>query len=808
MKRYLKTALRLLAREKLYAALNVSGLALGLACCLILGLFLWSELTYDRHHVNHERIFRLVSSIKFGDGRTSNLAISSSAMGPMLAEEYPEYFKSFVRFRAVSRPTPELLRVDDRKAYWDDIYLADDNVFDVFTHQIVYGDPKTALRDPDSIAISLRMSQHYFGNENPVGRTLTRADGESLAIKLVFEELPENSHLRYDALVAYKGSGVGLPKDQMERMQRLMNLNNFEFTYLVLADGADPREFPRLNQAFYDKHMKFYLSAANLEWHSRLQPLADIHLDSELEYDQPTGNRMYLYAFAAVAVLILGLACINYVNLATARATQRTRAIGLRKILGAGRGSLIAQFLGESVLFSLLATILAVVLVEVLLSLPAVSALFGKTLMLDLFGRPLLAAGVLAFGIVIGLLAGLYPAVYLSSFMPLTALVGRYRLGGMRLREALVFIQFAISIGVIACTLLMGQQMNYIANKGLGFDKANRVLVTLRGRQLVEREAMIATELEKQPGILGVATSNTIMGRDMPHVTGKAQNNEGVMTDIGFSLFPVGDDFIPVMGIEILKGRDFSRRLLTDMGATYIVNETFVRTMGWKDPIGKRVGIGGPGMFPGPVIGVVKDFNFKSLRASVEPMVMFRNPPVAGERLLVVNVAPEGIHDTLQGIRKLFAEVDPVHPFEYTFLDEELDQLYVSEERLMRLTGIFAGICILVACLGLFGLAASATQQRTKEIGVRKVLGASTLSIILLLARRVLVLIAAGAVVASIAAWFAMQEWLTGFAYRSPLNPTYLLLAALGAGAVALLTIALQSWRTARGDPVAALRYE
>jgi putative ABC transport system permease protein len=808
MKRYLKTALRLLAREKLYAALNVSGLALGLACCLILGLFLWSELTYDRHHVNHERIFRLVSSIKFGDGRTSNLAISSSAMGPMLAEEYPEYFKSFVRFRAVSRPTPELLRVDDRKAYWDDIYLADDNVFDVFTHQIVYGDPKTALRDPDSIAISLRMSQHYFGNENPVGRTLTRADGESLAIKLVFEELPENSHLRYDALVAYKGSGVGLPKDQMERMQRLMNLNNFEFTYLVLADGADPREFPRLNQAFYDKHMKFYLSAANLEWHSRLQPLADIHLDSELEYDQPTGNRMYLYAFAAVAVLILGLACINYVNLATARATQRTRAIGLRKILGAGRGSLIAQFLGESVLFSLLATILAVVLVEVLLSLPAVSALFGKTLTLDLFGRPLLAAGVLAFGIVIGLLAGLYPAVYLSSFMPLTALVGRYRLGGMRLREALVFIQFAISIGVIACTLLMGQQMNYIANKGLGFDKANRVLVTLRGRQLVEREAMIATELEKQPGILGVATSNTIMGRDMPHVTGKAQNNEGVMTDIGFSLFPVGDDFIPVMGIEILKGRDFSRRLLTDMGATYIVNETFVRTMGWKDPIGKRVGIGGPGMFPGPVIGVVKDFNFKSLRASVEPMVMFRNPPVAGERLLVVNVAPEGIHDTLQGIRKLFAEVDPVHPFEYTFLDEELDQLYVSEERLMRLTGIFAGICILVACLGLFGLAASATQQRTKEIGVRKVLGASTLSIILLLARRVLVLIAAGAVVASIAAWFAMQEWLTGFAYRSPLNPTYLLLAALGAGAVALLTIALQSWRTARGDPVAALRYE
>ncbi len=808
MKRYLRIALRLLARERLYAALNVSGLAIGLACCLVLGLYLWSELTYDRHHVNHDRIYRLVSTIKFGDGRSSPLAISSTAMGPMLVEEYPEYFKGFVRFRDVSRPTPQMLRVEDRKAYWDHIYLADDNVFDVFTHQIVYGDPKTALKDPDSIAISRRMSEHYFGKENPVGRMITRADGESMAIKLVFEELPDNSHLRYDALVAFKGSGAALSKDHMERIQKLMNLESFEFTYLVLADGANPKEFARLNQAFHDKYMKFYLDMAKLEWRSTLQPLTAIHLDGELEYDLPTGNRMYLYAFAAVAVLILGLACINYVNLATARATQRTRAIGLRKILGAGRGSLIAQFLGEAVLFSLLATVLAVVLVEVLLSLPAVTALFGKTLSLDLFGRPLLAAGVVAFGIVVGLLAGLYPAVYLSSFLPLTALVGRYRTGGMRMREALVFVQFAISIGVIACTLLMGQQMRYIASKGLGFDKENHVLITLRGRNVVERESLIATELEKHPGVLGVATANSMMGRDMPHVTGKAENNEGVMSDIGFSFFPVGDKFIPVMGIELQKGRDFSRRLLTDVGATYIVNEAFVRSMGWKEPIGKRVGIGGPGMFPGPVIGVVKDFNFKSLRSDVEPMVMFRSPPEAGERVLVVNVAPAGIHDTLKVIRKLFAEIDPVHPFEYTFLDDELDQLYVSEERLMRLTGIFAGVCILVACLGLFGLAASATQQRTKEIGIRKVLGASTWSIILLLARRVLILIAAGAVVAALGAWFAMQEWLASFAYRSSLNPTYLLLAAFGAGAVALLTIALQSWRTARGDPVAALRYE
>jgi putative ABC transport system permease protein len=390
----------------------------------------------------------------------------------------------------------------------------------------------------------------------------------------------------------------------------------------------------------------------------------------------------------------------------------------------------------------------------------------------------------------------------------LTALVGRYRPGGMRLREALVFAQFAISIGVIACTLLMGQQVHFIANKGLGFDKENRVLVALRGRELVERESTVKAELEKLPGVVGVASSITIMGRDMPLVTGKAQNDEGTMVDVGFSFLPVSDDFIPVMGIELVQGRDFSRRLLTEVGASYIVNESFVRQMGWTEPLGKRIGIGAIGMNPGPVIGVVRDFNYKSLRSNIEPFAMLRQDPEGGQRLLIISVAAECIRETLRQVQALFAKLDPTHPFEYTFLDAELDRLYVSEDRLLRLIGIFAAICILVACLGLFGLAASATQQRTREIGIRKVLGASTLEIILLLARRVLVLIAAGALVACIVAWFAMQEWLSGFAYRAALNPGYLLLAAIGAGAVALLTIALQSWHTARGNPVEALRHE
>jgi len=807
VKRYLRITLRLLAREKLYTLLNVSGLALGFACCLLLGLFLWSELTYDRHHVQHDRIFRIATQISYGDGRSSAFAITSTPVGPMLAEDNPDYFKSYVRFLAASRPHPILIRHEDQKAYWNDVYLADENVFDVFTHDIVYGDPRTALSKPSSIAISRRVAQRYFGDDNPIGRTLTTDDGTSHDVTLVFEELPENSHLRYDALLAFKGAGAEVSQDSAQRMQQLLQMGRFLYTYVVLADGADPREYTRLNEAFTEKHLQFILRAANLKWKTWIEPLTDIHLNPGLEYDLPHGNRIYLYAFAAVAAFILIVACINYVNLATARAAQRTRAIGLRKILGAGRGSLIAQFLGESVLFALLATVLGVVLVEVLLSLPMVSALFGKSLSLDLFGRPWLALGVLAFGVVIGLLAGLYPALYLSSFMPLTALVGRYQPAGLRLREALVFIQFAISIGVISCTLLMGQQMHFIANKGLGFDKENRILLTLRGEELVGREKLVAAELQKIQGVAGVATSSFIMGRDIPAMMGKAEGADGAMTDLGFSMLFVGDDFMPVMGIEVLQGRDFSKRLLTDVGSSYIVNETFARRMGWDTPLGKRIALG-TGAYAGPVIGVVRDFNFKSLREGIEPLVIVRNFDRADERFMVVSLAPNGIRATLQQIGKLFAELDPAHPFEYTFLDEDLGRLYASEDRLMKLIGIFAGICILVACLGLFGLAASATQQRTKEIGIRKVLGASTISIILLLARRVLVLVAAGAVVAAIVAWLAMQQWLSGFAYRDALNPAWLLLAAFGAGAVALLTIALQSWRTAHGDPIEALRYE
>ncbi|HET8697288.1 MAG TPA: FtsX-like permease family protein [Gammaproteobacteria bacterium] len=818
MKMYFKVALRTLRREKLYAALNVGGLALGLACCLILGLYLRVELTYDRHYANYDRIYRLAQRATIRDGTEFTDALTSSAHGPMLADEFPTVVLKYVRFsRFGGQQTKTLLRSDDRAYYWDHTYTADANVFEVFSQKILYGDPRTALAEPVTVAISREMAERYFGSENPVGRTLYNALGVPFKVTLVFENQPENTHLKYDALFAYQGI-FAVPDDVNARRGMLNRLDTY--TYVLVPEGYDPRSFEPLARRFYDEHMAATREAVS-QWDFWLQPLADIHLHSTVDGDEPTGNPLYLYAFAAVALFILSVACINYVNLATARAAGRARSVALRKIVGASRASLVGQLLGESVLFALLATVLAVVAVEILVTLPPVTALFGKRLTLDVAGDPKLAAAIVCFGLMVGTAAGLYPAVYLSSFMPLAAFASRYhaRGGGLRLRETLVFVQFALSVGVIAATLLMTAQMRYVANKALGFDAANRIVIPLRGADLIEQQQVIAAELEKNPGVLGVTTAQTVMGRDpLRRTQNELETDDGGTRQFLYDdLGNVGADFLPVMGLELVAGRDFSEEFATDVGGAAIVNETFVREMGWKEPLGKRIG-SPQAIRSARVVGVVKDFHFRSLHERILPYAIFRGDGdfrersavqrQLAERLMIVNVARDGLRDTLRYINERFAAFDRDRPFEFTFLDADLDRLYVSENRLLTMIAVFAGICIFVACLGLFGLAAFTTEQRTKEIGVRKILGASALEIVRLLSGRVLLLIAAGGATACVVAWAVIARWLSGFAYRADIEPAYFALAVVGAAAVALGTIALQSWRTARANPVESLRCE
>jgi putative ABC transport system permease protein len=815
MRNYMLVLLRTLQRERLYAAINIAGLSLGVACCLLLGRFLWSELTYDRHFKNHQNIYRVVNEFSIG-GTHDRFAVTSRQLGPMVAAENPEV-KAYVRFQTTGAGSGSsggfAIHHGNDVYFWENSYFASDNVFEVFSHKILYGDPKTALKDGGAVAISETVAKRYFGNANPIGETIATDAGLPVRITLVFADLPPNTHLKYDLLFSDNGAFMKDPDNVSMRRQALWGVN--VYTYLLMAPGFDPRSWPRFSDEFYKRNMTEVGKSINGSWKSWLQPLAAVHLSSDVGYDLPTGNPIYLYGCAAVALFILIVACINYMNLATARAMRRAHSVGIRKILGASRLTLGLQFLGEAVLFSLLAVIIGVVLVEVTLRFTSINSLMGQEVSLDLAQHPALIAALLGLGVLMGVLSGIYPAFYLSSWAPLSALASKNAAGkgNLRLREALVLVQFTISVAVIACTILMGAQMRYIGSKTLGFQKENQVVVTLRGASTIEKVNTLKTELAKNAHILGSTEARVVMGENVPINVMNTENNAGVMTNITTSNIPVNDDYVSVMGLKIVQGRDFSKRLLTDVGLNCLVNEAFVRKMGWTEPLGKRVQAGN---LTGRVVGVLADFNFKSLHTLVEPLLMY---PLADDftgmaeimrpfqqRELVVRISGGDVEQTLGYIEDVMTKVDPKHPFQFAFLDDQLDHLYKSEHQLTRLISIFALICIFIACLGLFGLASFTTEQRTREIGTRKVLGATAWQIITLLSRRILLLVLIASAFAAIISYFAIDEWLTGFAYRAGINPLIFVLAALVAALVAFVTVALQSYKTASADPVEALR--
>jgi putative ABC transport system permease protein len=812
MRNYLAVLLRNLHRERLYAAINIAGLSLGIACCLLLGLFLRSELTYDLHNVHHEQIYRVVNEMAT-NGTADKFAATSQQLAPMLAADYPQ-IQAFVRFLLNGNAAAQAFRHGDTVFYWDRFYFVDPNIFDVFTHDVIYGDPKTALKEGNQIAVSQTFARKYFGDANPVGETVFSDTGVPQKIMLVFADLPANTHLKYDILLSNNLDLVRGPDNATQRRRQLWGVNGY--TYLLMAPDFDPASWPRISDEFYKRYMEDIGKAGGNSWHSWLQPLASIHLQNEVQGDRPNGNRLYLYGCTAVALFILLVACINYMNLATARATRRARSVGVRKILGANRLSLGLQFLGEAVLFALIATALAVVIVEVSLTFTPINQLMGDQVQLNLAKEPALAGLLLGLGLLIGVLSGLYPAFYLSSWAPLTALTGKQLAGkgNLRLRELLVLLQFTISAAVIAGTLLMMAQMRYVSTIDLGFARENRLVVRLRGLSTIEKLPTIRTELEKNSHILGVAKTQVMVGEPTGLTTVQVENDSGAMENTQLPNMPIGEDFVKVMGLKIVEGRDFSRKLLTDVGTNFLVNEAMVRKMGWEKPIGKRLQLAGQS---GRVVGVVHDFNFKSLRSSIEPFVMFPmnndysnvSPVVRPllQQLLVLNVSGEDVPGTLGHIERVMSQADPLHPFDYTFLDDSLDKLYKSETQLMKLIGLFAAVCIFIACLGLFGLAAFATEQRTHEIGTRKVLGATSMQIIVLLSKRILLIVVIAAVLASAIAYFAIDEWLAGFAYRAGINPFIFVLSAIVAAAVAFATVALQSFKTARADPVEALRH-
>jgi putative ABC transport system permease protein len=814
MSNFLHILLRMLRREKLYAAINIAGLSLGIACCLVLGLFLRSELTYDQHYRGHERIYRVVNEFTTS-GTNDKFAVTSRVLGPMLVADHPAEIQGYVRFLKNANTGGVPMRHGDDVFYWENSYYASPNVFDFFPVRAIYGDPATALKEPGSIAVSETFARKYFGDANPIGEVLASdASAPAQKITLVFTDQPRNTHLKYDILWSENVPFLRDSDNPSQRRQQLFGIGNL--TYVRMAPGFQPSAWARINDEFWKLNMEERGKAMKAEWHSWLQPLKDVHLQSEVQDTVPTGNRFYLYGCAAVALFILLVACINYMNLATARATRRARSVGIRKILGVSRASLAIQFLAEAVLFSLIAMVLGLAIVKIALTLTPLDSLLDGQVQLNLQWDPALALWLVGLSVAMGLLSGAYPAFYLSSWAPLTALTGKQpaRKGNLRLRETLVLLQFTISAAVIASTLLMATQMRYVANKALGFEKEHRLIVTMRGVSTIEKWQTLRSELLRDSHIQGVAIAARAPAQTVTPVNlFPVEHEDGKLEPTQVNNFPIGEGFVEVMGLKLLQGRDPAVRLLTDLGTNVLVNEAMVRKMGWSNPLGKQVQMRGMGR----VVGVVQDFNFKSLHTQIEPLLMYpmnmdysavpENERWARQAYLVIKISSENRRQTLGLIERVMTAADAKNVFEFSFLDDSLDKLYKSESQLLKLIAIFAGICIFIACLGLFGLASFTTEMRTREIGTRKVLGATSWQIVGLLARPIMVLVLIASVLASVIAWFAIDEWLATFAYRVGINPVIFLVSTIVAAVVAFATVAAQSYRAATADPVNALRH-
>ena len=801
---FLKITLRNLYREKVYAIINIAGLSIAIACCIILGIYIRGELTYDLHNKKYKKIYRVEQETTI-NGNVMASAFTSPLLGEILAREYPE-IENYVWFWVFGEKS--LIRYDDKAIYWENATYASENVFEVFDHNIIFGDLKTAKAG--TAAVSETFAHKYFGNENPVGKIIY-SEGGPIKISIVFADLPENTHIRYDVLFLNNSKTMKHQPDNPEVRKKLMWWPRY-YTYFLMPEHYDIKRFKNISDSFFEHYMAEQGKLTNSSWRSWLTQLGDIHYHSNVGQDQPTGNISFIYGYAAVAIFLLLIASINYMNLSTAMTAKRKKEVGMRKILGSGRKQLIFQFLGETFFISFIALFLGLVLVEVILNFTSINELIGKSLSLHMLKEPWQLGMLLICNLVFGLLSGFYPAFYLSSIIPLSAFKKNHHVGkgSLHLRETLIFIQFTISVCVIACTFIMFVQMRYISNKALGFNKENRLIITLHGTDIAIKIPTIKKELSKTSNILGTSLTSTMIGTDYGITSAGIVNNDNVIEATLVNFLEIDNDFIDVMGLEFVTSKDPPKEKMSSKEPLYIVNEVMVKNRGWENPLDKKI-FTRNGEKPVRVIGVVKDFNYYSLHKPIAPLVLKILPSGKFQNMinyLVVKIKGEDTPGTINFLKEKFNEFDPVHPLEFAFLDETLNHLYFSEQNEMRLIGIFAAVCILISCLGIFGLTTFSTEQRTKEIGTRKALGATTWQIIAMFSKRILLLVIGGAIFASLGAYFVMDEWLTRFSYKIDIELWVFLIATAVVALPAFMAVTVQAFRAAQANPVEALRYE
>ncbi len=799
---YLTVGIRNLLRHKGYSSINVLGLAIGIACCILILLYVQDELSYDRYHEKSDRIYRLAESATIA-GRPIEAAVTPPPWAPVMAEEFPE-------IEQITRLKPPgsrwLIRYEENRFYERYFVFADSSVFDIFTIPLVQGNAKTALAEPGAVVLSESMAAKYFGDENPVGKVITGDDLYEFTITGIMEDMPGNSHFHFDFLASYASLAPYNLYNEPSTMQN-HGFNHDVFTYLLLREGQEPEDLERKFPEFLDRHLGDMLEGIGIVARPFLQPITDIHLHSNMEAELgPNSDIRYVYIFSSLAVFVLLIACVNFMNLSTARSARRAQEVGIRKVLGAQRQQLIRQFTGESIFLSAIALVIALALVHLLL--PQFNAVSGKTLEMD-YQSIWLAPTLVGIALITGIVAGGYPAFILSSFRPVAVLTGALKAGASQslLRKILITFQFIVSIIMITGTAVVLDQLEYMQNKNLGFDKENVVIVRLPDAEAIKGYTAFKNAILQYPEILNASTSTSVPG-GQPSLN--LVTPEGVPEDQSpvYQVIWSDYDFIETLGVEMAVGRTFSREFGSDSTAC-LINMATVRSLGWENPIGKTIKMtGSPDSDPPfEVIGVMEDFHNKSLHQPIEPLLIRLLSDAAS--FMEVRIQGNNVTRGIEILEEQWRSIYPSHPaMDYSFLDADLEQLYIAEQRMGSVFIAGAILSIFIACLGLLGLSSFMSEQRTREIGVRKVLGATISNVVLLLSRDFTKLILLAFVVGAPAAYYVMHTWLENFPYRVELDLGVFAFAGLAALLIAWLTVGYQAFRAAASNPADALHAE
>jgi putative ABC transport system permease protein len=805
LKNYFKTALRNLARYKGFTTINIASLTIGIIACLVIGLFVWDERQYDKNIPGGDHIYRIYNE------RNDNNTITYAAVVPpayatFLQQQYPEVDTTT---RILMSRDKFLMEVGDKKTYEEKGWFVEASFFEIFPLKFTGGNPATALSEPATIVISEELAKKYFGNQDPIGKTI-KIDKGDLAVKGVFAKLPDHFHLDFNYLMSLPSAG--LPEERMKRW----TWNQF-YTYIKLKQGSSVERLQQKFQAHVKKEIYPTLRQAGSTFLPFFQQLENIHLQSsEFIYDNAIrGNETSVNALTIIALFVLAIACFNFINLATARSFRRAKEIGIRKVVGAERKQLILQFISETVLLSLFSMLIATVATYILI--PALNSFTEKSIQFNPITNPLLGLLILAGGIIIGILAGIYPALVLSGFQPIQVLKNMKLTGSGTgtpwLRQGLVVVQFSLSALLIISTMIVYRQTNYLNDKDLGFNKEQIVYFQIRDSVATALETF-KSELKRSPNVVSVTSGYGLPG-DQFAGDGITVVGHGGDKEYSANVFIGDHDYTKTLGLKVIAGRDFSRDMSTDIEEAFLINETAVRELGFGTPekaIGQRLNWNKwvpDSLNPvkkGKVIGVVQDFHYKSLHEKVTTSVIHIYPPVSLKVAVKLNTAD--ISNTIALINDVWNRFSPGYPLDYNFMDETYGKMYKAEEKLSSLLWIFTVMAIIVGCMGLFALAAFSAEQRTKEIGIRKVLGATVFNIVNLLSKSFLKLVLIASVIAFPIAWWAMNNWLAEFPYRVNISWWVFGIAAFAAVGIALITVSFQAIKAAIMNPVKSLRTE